>query len=211
MPSKEIWFVRHGLSRANVPEIHEAEFVNPHNNDAHLHHKGIEQAKIQTLDIPDGAHIVCSPLTRALDTAVMGCSFYGGTLTGKNKRIVVHPLVAECLIDISCVGTRKSKLESKYRVIQELTGHEIDFSNVTKEHWWDDGDIAENGRICDLQKSSEQLYNRIREFMKYIQSRPEPVCVVFSHHTFITEFIRLFTGKNVGWLDNCGLIRFTLA
>lgn len=202
MPEKQIWFVRHGLSRANVPEIAQREFLNSHNNDAHLHPHGIEQAANQTLDIPADAHIMTSPLTRAMDTCVLG-------LIGKGTRkIVLCPWIAEYLADITCVGMRKTRLESKCGVLAKLTGHEFDLSLMTDEFWWDDGTITDGGHAQDFNKSSQQFFARMQKFIDYVKNRPETTIVVFSHGIFIHEFLKAFSNIKDHHPPNCGLIIF---
>lgn len=180
--AREIFLIRHGQSTFN--EQFEATGVDPLHFDAPLSRLGLCQVRdarpaAATLGVE---LVVTSPLTRALQTAVL--LFEGGALP-----VVVSSLHRERLGNSCDVGRNPAVLMKEFPA--------LGFDHL-EEVWWHDGEKDERG----VPVEPEPLFHgRVEQFVQWIGARPERAVAVIGHGTF---FHRL-TGRH---LANCEILNW---
>ena len=175
--NKEVYLIRHGQSEANVA----LDLDNPNfYYDAKLTSLGKEQAqdtqkKLKNLDFD---LVLCSPLTRALQTFTL-------IFPNLSQEAVILPFVREHSLCSSEVGRQPSILAKEFP--------EFKFDNL-KNFWWNNNIYIDEKKI--IFESMEDLDKRVLIFKKWIQNRGEKKIALVSHGTFISRIINYL-------LNNC--------
>jgi broad specificity phosphatase PhoE len=156
--TKTIHLIRHGQSTFNVPP-HDASIKDPY-----LTSTGRQQAETLGDTFPCTVDlIVCSPLRRALYTALYA---FGDVLKTGNKKIIAIPELQE-LSKYPCdTGSSLKDLESEFR------GQPVDFSLVHRS--WD----SKEGYWAPTARRSLE---RVKEVRQWLMNRPENSIVVVGH------------------------------
>ena len=174
---KKVYLIRHAQSEANAAiDLDNPTFY----YDAKITTLGKEQAlktRHQISEI-DFDLIVCSPLTRTLET-------FSLLFPKPISNTIFLPLVREHL-DHSCdVGRQPEILQKEFP--------QFNFGNLNK-YWWNNNIPLNEKEI--KQELSYDLDKRVLSFKKWIKERKEKKIAVISHGTFISKIIYYF-------LDNC--------
>lgn len=175
--------IRHGQSEFNVSFGRDR--IDPGITDAPLTELGRRQARgvAEAITGMSGAQrvarLVCSPYTRALQTAAI----IGEIL---DVPISVDPLVRELSAFACDIGTPRTHLVHRFP--------EHDFAGVADEIWWHQHDIE--GR-----ESEEALHERCQTFIETIAARDDWAATGVVTHWGV---IRALTGQRV---DNCAHLR----
>lgn len=156
-----MYFVRHGQSEFNV--VYSVTLKDPGIIDAPITQRGRSQAlgAAKHLHGKNITRIICSPYTRALQTA---------QIIGKHlgiETMVADPLAGErCLF--SCdIGTPRRVLEERWT--------KVDFRYLEKDEWWP-----------AKHESEDDMTRRTQAFMqRYADSADETGLLVVSHWYFI--------------------------
>lgn len=182
----EIFLVRHGQSTFNAAWAESP--VDPLHFDAPLSPLGrlqVENARQRLAGMPAPDLVICTPLTRAIQTAL---GLFGQT----NAPIVVSSMHRERL-DNSCDVGRTAALLAR------------DFPTLSFEHlqdpWWHDGVHDERG-LC--MEPDDVFGERVSEFGAWLPAQPGRLIFVVGHGTF---FHRL-TGQHFA---NCEIVRWNPA
>ena len=170
---KEVYLIRHAQSEANAsldlddPTIY---------YDPRITNSGKQQAVItrKLLANIDFDLIVCSPLTRALQT--FKCIF-----PRPIQNTVVLSLVREYLNDSADVGSQPNTLKKEFA--------NFDFSGLRK-FWWNN-DVPIDEKEINYE-SIQNLDARAKKFKKWIDERNERKIAVISHGTFISRITYYF-------------------
>ncbi len=174
---KQVYLIRHGQSEANVA----LDLDNPNfYYDAKLTTLGKKQAqntkkKLKNIDFD---LVICSPLTRALQT-------FSLIFPNLSKEAVILPLVREHSLCSSEVGRQPSILAKEFP--------DFRFNNL-KKFWWNNNIYIDEKKI--IFESMEDLDKRVLQFKRWIQKRPEKKIALVSHGTFISRIINYL-------LNNC--------
>jgi len=180
---KNVYFVRHGYA------LHNKLFWEIGNNaykirDTQLLAEGVEQAiKLgETWDnINNIELVVCSPLTRTLDTA---------SLIFKDTN---HKIIAlDCLLEYP-LGTDENCNHRKNKsVLMTLYPH-IDFSLLKDEHYhW-----------SDIEETIPELQKRADTFIEWCKGRKEKEICAVSHSSYISNLIFNTIGDENNELQHC--------
>ena len=214
---RTLHFIRHGQSTYNVA-VHETScnsktnLNSPSFVDAPLSAKGIQQAlqlkhRINELK-PDSA--ITSPYRRTLDTCLAACE-------NVNIEIFVTPLCGECMDSICDIGSPPQKLEEVY------ADKSISFSNL-REVWWYKSKHFENCNNTSafiedfinsggekVRETRAELYKRADKFYNYLLAQKEQCIVIFSHHSFLRNFLHWFFDRNLeSRIQNCEILSYNL-
>ena len=170
---KEVYLIRHAQSEANASmDLGNQTFY----YDPHITNLGKQQA-VKTRKILaniDFDLIVCSPLTRALQT--LECVF-----PRLIQNTVILSLVREYLNDYSDVGRQPDVLKKEFT--------NFDFSGLEK-FWWNN-DVPIDEKEINYE-SIQNLDARVKKFKKWIDERNERKIAVISHGTFISRITDYF-------------------
>ena len=175
--NKKVYLIRHGESEANVA----LDLDNPNfYYDAKLTSYGKKQAqdtqkKLKNVDFD---LVLCSPLTRALQTF----SLIFPTLP---QEAVLLPFVREHSLCSSEVGRQPSILAKEFP--------DFNFDNL-KDFWWNNNIRIDEKKI--IFESMEDLDKRVLIFKEWIFKRSEKKIALVSHGTFISRIINYL-------LNNC--------
>ena len=211
---KTFYFVRHGKTFANEFldnfEWGDPTFEEPEMYDTNLSHKGVAHAistheeLISDLDLrtelQDVELVVCSPLSRTLQTAQY-LFYHKEHLLPPNVRRIVHPLVRERLFMTSDVGRLKHILEEEYPG--------WDFSELPTDEWWfvHNEEIHEpyvewrSGKYLCKGEASHIFAERLKELRQWLVNRPEKKILVVGHWG-------VFMGLTGMDFKNCQLRKF---
>lgn len=173
--------IRHGQSEFNVS--FGKDRIDPGITDAPLTELGRQQAHDAAHSITERGEsvrrLVCSPYTRALQTAAIIGERLGLSIT-------VDPLIRELSAFACDIGTPLEHLVDRFP--------EHDFNRVTDEIWWHQHDIE--GR-----ESEEALHTRCQQFVETMAESDDWHDVAVVTHWGV---IRALTGEGV---DNCTQMR----
>eukprot|EP00475_Leptophrys_vorax_P001640 TRINITY_DN108_c0_g1_i1.p2 TRINITY_DN108_c0_g1~~TRINITY_DN108_c0_g1_i1.p2 ORF type:complete len:231 (+),score=56.91 TRINITY_DN108_c0_g1_i1:35-727(+) len=197
---KKITLIRHGESMYNewaknpLTWITLQRFWDPMIFDARLSAVGEEQvrslaAKGVTTAADDDSKVdvvVCSPLTRAIQTAT-------GVFSPDDFKYVVTHLHAE-IMDTACdVGRSPAALQAEFP--------KLDFSGLP-EVWWyhpdETNDQRSGGAI--VKEPRDHAVQRVEQFKEWLKQRPEQHIVVVGH----SAFFKLMLGES-SKMKNCSL------
>mgnify|MGYP001597070650 CR=1 FL=1 len=164
--SKQITCIRHGKSTHNVDynERGEIAFMDPKHEDANLTNVGIEQAQNLSKNIDTFDLVVCSPLSRTLQTTL--------NVFGEIPVIVLDELME---FPLGSHTPNKRKLKSE---LINLYPSCFNFNN-----------IPENPPELSQPEKLENLKDRIFKFNNWIDKRPETKIALVGHCLFISEFL----------------------
>jgi broad specificity phosphatase PhoE len=175
--------IRHGQSEFNV--AFGRDRIDPGITDAPLTELGRQQARVAALAIiarresQPVSRLICSPYTRALQTAAI----IGEIL---DLPISVDPLIRELSAFACDIGTPRAHL------LDRFPAH--DFNRVTDEIWWHRHDV-------DGREPETALHTRCRAFVETMAGHEDwPEVAVVTHW----GVIRALTGEGV---DNCVTLR----
>ena len=175
--SKKIYLIRHGQSEANVA----SDLDNPNfYYDAKLTSLGKNQAKNaqKKLKNIDFDLMICSPLTRALQT-------FSLIFPNLVQDAIILPFAREHCLCSSEVGRQPSILQKEFP----------DFNFYKLKNFWWNNDIPINEKKI-INESMEDLDKRVLVFKNWIQKRSEKRIALVGHGTFISRIINYL-------LDNC--------
>ncbi len=163
-----IYLIRHGQSEFNAAFALEPK-TDPMMFDAHLTELGVQQAKSAREQLFDLKikHVIASPLTRAIQTAMH--------IFGDDYPITINPHIREKLTHSCDVGSHPN-------ILQNLFTH-LNFDHLSP-HWWH-GEPSIEERI---QVEPEKLFlSRAKEFKAWLdQWSGEPLAVI-GHGTFFVQ------------------------
>ena len=170
---KQVYLIRHAQSEANASYEREDQTIY---FDPGITNLGKKQAAIarKLLANIDFDLIVCSPLTRALQTFEF---IFPRPIQNK----VVLSFVREYLNDPADVGSQPNELSEKFE--------NFDFSGLQK-FWWNNDVPIEEKEIN--YESIHNLDARVKKFKKWIEARTERKIAVISHGTFISRITDYF-------------------
>ena len=175
--NKEVYLIRHGESEANVA----LDLDNPNfYYDAKLTSYGKKQAedaqkKLKNVDFD---LVLCSPLTRALQT-------FSLIFPNLSQEAVILSFVREHSLCSSEVGRQPSILQKEFP--------DFNFDNL-KDFWWNNNIHIDKKKI--IFESMEDLDKRVLIFKEWIYKRSEKRIAIVSHGTFISRIINYL-------LNNC--------
>lgn len=181
--ASDIYLIRHGQSTFNA--IHVATGVDPMHLDARLSplgHQQVAQAREALAAIPFEL-VVCSPLTRAIETAA-------GLFAGRDVPFLVTCRHRERLESSCDVGRSPEELAADFP--------HLSFTDL-RSRWWHDGPLNERGLPIE---PVETLEERIAHFKEWIVERPEKTIAVVGHGTFFYHLAGRF-------LANCEVMQWS--
>ncbi len=161
-----MYFVRHGQSEFNV--VYSATLQDPGIRDAPITERGADQAlgAAKHLKHKHITKIICSPYTRALQTAEIIAKHLGITA------MMAEPLAGERRLFTCDIGTPLTQLKKKWPL--------VDFARVEnksegREEWWPGHD-----------ESDDDIARRVNAFAKlYTGANDAETTLVVSHWYFI--------------------------
>nr|CCA20832.1 conserved hypothetical protein [Albugo laibachii Nc14] len=199
---KVLYCIRHGESMYNEWRKHSLLnfswiFVrDPMLFDAPLTAKGQQQAqllsqKIRAQDIHTKVQvIVCSPLTRAIETALEA-------FKGHNIPILLEPLCREELGTACDVGSSPDELEKAFSHVSES----LDFSDLPLLWWLPSSKQTESNGSIELPKTpsdvlsirecSIELENRIQELITKLMALPQQHIAIVGHSGYFKKMLRM--------------------
>lgn len=175
-----MFFIRHGESEFNA--VFSGTGRDPGIADAGLTARGATQAKAAGhLLRNDGiTRIICSPYTRALQTATLVGAEIGIT------QVTVTPLLGERALYSCDIGTHRGTLMEKWQ------GH--DFAALQDDQWW-----PKSG------ETQESIARRVNAFMALHDAGQHSRTLVVSHWYFIFTLTSLdLENAEVVWRDPRG-------
>ncbi|CCI46094.1 unnamed protein product [Albugo candida] len=213
---KVLYCIRHGESMYN--EWRKRSLLNfswiyvrdPMIFDSPLTSKGQKEAqllcqKIKREDIHTKVQvIVCSPLTRAIQTALEA-------FKGCEIPIVLEPLCREELGTACDVGSSPDELEKAFSHASEA----LDFSNLALLWWLPSSKQADSNGSIQLPKTpsevtlirecKKELERRIEEFVKSLMALPQQHIAIVGHSGYFKKMLRMQRK-----LNNCEMHIVTL-
>lgn len=201
--SKEIIIIRHGTTEMNEvlskTSWGSKGFVDANLWDTRLSRRGIEDAQSlnkkvlqKDSDVGDFSRIdllICSPLTRALQTAEIGLK---GDIIRKDIAKIVHPLCRERLYLSSDVGRTKTALRDDYP--------NWNYDYLPETDWWychpKDEEYIEwrpEGKYPCEGEIESYFIDRIKKLKKFLNERDEQCIAVVCHW----GVARALTGKSL--------------
>lgn len=156
-----MYFVRHGQSEFNV--VYSITLQDPGIRDAPITQRGQTQALGAAHHLRDKniQTIICSPYTRALQTAGIIADELG------IKTMMAEPLAGERRLFTCDIGTPKAQLQTAWP--------KVDFSRLQKEEWWPAHDEGE-----------ADIALRVNAFIQLYGNAPSAATtLVVSHWYFI--------------------------
>lgn len=211
LPPTTVHVVRHGesLHNAKVFASYGADANDIRYADSPLTPHGEKQAdsiaaRIAAID-PD--LIVCSPLTRALQTCLRACVGLSGS------KVVVHRGLRERLAYSCDVGSRASVLRERFPG--------VDFGELEEVWWWREGEgegsVEESvERLREGAPGSptgvepkEEWVKRAGHVKRWLVERPERNVVVFGHGVVLRALLA-DRGKQAPFLTNCEIRKIVL-
>ena len=208
--TKEIILIRHGTTEMN--EVLHANpwgsksFVDAALWDTRLSRQGIEDAKLLNKrvlskdsvvgDFKRVELLICSPLTRALQTAEIGLA--GDDVFNKDIKRIVHPLARERLYLSSDVGRPKLELQRDYSnwnydCLEDNEWWYVHPKDKKYVEWRPRGTYPCEGEVEDY------FRDRIIKLRQFLNERPEKVIAVVCHW----GVCRALTGRS---LENCEVV-----
>ena len=174
--NKKIYLIRHAQSEANAAY----DLANEVIYDAKITPLGKQQAlmardKLKNINFD---LIVCSPLTRTLQTLSI-------IFSSQIHSTIILPFIREHLDNTSDTGRQPDILKKEFV--------NLNFDSL-KNFWWNNN-IPIDFNIINYE-SIEDLDRRVFKFKKWINARPEKLIAVVSHGTFISRITNVF-------LSNC--------
>ena len=156
-----MYFVRHGQSEFNV--VYSITLQDPGIRDAPITQRGQTQAAGAARHLREKGitKIICSPYTRAIQTASIIANELG------IETLIAEPLAGERRLFTCDIGTPRKALET--------TWPKVDFSRLEKDEWWPARD-----------ESEDDITQRARAFTGVYGDAPDAAkTLVVSHWYFI--------------------------
>lgn len=183
---RTITFIRHGQSEFNRHWA--ATGTDPLIRDAPLSDLGHEQVRAarpaaRALQ-PD--LVICSPLTRALQTAV---GLFGDD---EAAPIVIDASPRERVTDTDDIGSHPAELATRFP--------RLSFAHLTPT-WWHQGPVDQRGVPVE---PADVFHQRVRSFLVSLDGLPHERIVVVGHGNFFAHIL----GRH---LDNCEIAPYTPA
>jgi glucosyl-3-phosphoglycerate phosphatase len=209
--------VRHGESLHNASyfaalgaDANDARYV-----DAGLTPRGAGQADalVGRVAALEPQLVVCSPMTRAIDTCLRACA----NLNLPPRSVLAHPACTEKLSYSCDVGSPLSALLARFPT--------VNFDAVAgREVWWwrgrGDGAWSAQRSLEELRGGSaaprrgveptENVLRRVGEFRRWLVERAEQRILVFAHGVYLRHLLAKSPRESVPWLDNCEVRKFVL-
>lgn len=193
LPRKTIYLARHGQSTHNAHSlVTEGAGLNDYRYiDAVLTSRGEEQARglRRQLEHLNPDLLVCSPLTRAIQTCLLACQHV-------SKPIIVVPLCAERVAFACDIGRPVEMLQKDFPDLN------YEFVQPPEAWWWMPEkmeDRTSEGSLALLNKHPVGVYKdcepmasfqkRVNDFRLWLLQRPEQKIAVFAHGIFLTKFL----------------------
>lgn len=163
-----MYLVRHGQSEFNV--VYSITLQDPGIRDAPITQRGQTQAAGAAHHLRDKriTKIICSPYTRALQTASIIAHELG------IPTLMAEPLAGERRLFTCDIGTPLRELKE--------TWPKVDFSRLEKDEWWPSQD-----------ESDEHIDQRVRAFTQLYGHEPDAETTLVVSHWY---FIFTLTGKD---------------
>jgi glucosyl-3-phosphoglycerate phosphatase len=163
-----MYFVRHGQSEFNV--VYSITLQDPGIRDAPVTARGRNQAlgAGQHLLHKNITRIICSPYTRALQTASIIAEKIG------ISHMIAEPLVGERRLFSCDIGTPLTPLKQSWP--------KVDFSRAEREEWWPARD-----------ESDEDMAGRVHAFTQLYRDAPDDTTTLVVSHWY---FIFTLSGKD---------------
>ena len=205
--SKRVFLIRHGESEYNVWRKRSLRngtalcVCDPFIFDPRLSPRGAQQAaqlrvELEQRALPEQIElVVCSPLTRALQTCALGFGLSTGSLTGEEpsdsnhhhqRRVLVCALPRERLDKAGDVGLPTEELRKR------LPGDVFTFDegSMSTERWWEGGGGGGDAETRSVQRESmAHLHARVAAFRAWLLGRPESCIAVVGHSAFFKAFM----------------------
>ncbi|MDX1921560.1 MAG: histidine phosphatase family protein [Alphaproteobacteria bacterium] len=166
-----MYFVRHGQSEFNV--VYSATLQDPGIRDAPITKRGADQAlgAAKHLKSRPITKIICSPYTRALQTADIIAKHLG------IKEMMAEPLAGERRLFTCDIGTPLSQLRKKWPSVDftRVENAHSDNNSGGRDEWWPASD-----------ESDDDIARRVNAFAKlYTGAVDAHTTLVVSHWYFI--------------------------
>ncbi|KAL6062566.1 Phosphoglycerate mutase [Balamuthia mandrillaris] len=185
--AKKLYLIRHAESEHNLfSALPGNAKVDPYLWDCNVTEKGrqqIEQLQERVKDIEVDL-IVCSPLTRALQTCL-------GGFAGRNQTVVVTDLCRERLENACDFGRLAKELVEDFPT--------VDFSALPSGIWWyipeelsaqiTEENYKELFREHRWKEPLAEMAERIEAFKRWLLAREEQTIAVVSHSTFLRDMM----------------------
>lgn len=193
IPPKIIYLVRHGQSTHNAHLFAEegADLNDSRYIDAALTSRGEYQARdlLPELERLDPDLLVCSPLSRAIQTCLLACQRI-------SKPLIVNPLCAERVAYACDIGRPVEVLRNDFPDLN------YELVQPPEAWWWMPEELEDRtttGSLALLKKHPVGAYKdceplgslqkRATEFRQWLLQRPEQKIAVFAHGVFLTMFL----------------------
>lgn len=213
-PPKTVYLVRHGESTFNAAYAKSGGAGDPMLFDAPLSTMGDAQVRALNAAVKEGAKlsspqpelVLCSPLTRALQTAL-------GAFAGTRASLAVCADLREHLTESCDVGRPVSALVPEFP--------EVDFTGLADVWWYCDPDAqpplktaedcAKHFKEKGYREPPSLLTARVEAVVEMLKARPERCIALVGHADFFNELaLRLDPDREELWLKNCGVAKFHL-
>jgi len=188
--SKSIYFIRHGYAMHNDLFWSIGTDAYTKYQDTPLLHKGYLQAndckkkhvkpwngKLKNIDI-----VLVSPLSRCINTAL---SIFGDTTHYSTKFIAL-----DCLMEYPQGGDELCNKRKKIEILKD-NYPTINFSELRRDYW-------DNNK-----ESIEELEERIKAMVNYIQKLDGKRIAVVSHSSFLGQYLHKKIGDEHNELEHC--------
>ena len=200
---KTLLLVRHGQSMHNISDV--AQFGDQGADatlyDAPLSPLGHEQvAALAGHELLAKAEfIICSPLTRAIQT------MYGAFPPDRGAPpapVELWPLAAEHLTDSCDIGSGAAEIGRKFS--------SLDVSKLPEVWWYTDEETSREDAFASRERYREYgfmepeltLIKRVDAFVAALRQRPERVIAIFGHSDFFNFVMERHGGVLDYWLEN---------
>jgi len=183
--NKVLYFIRHGTALHNILFFKYGNSVYRRYRDTPLVATGMEESKLlgeNWKDINKIELVIVSPLLRTLQTTE-------NIFSKKNIPIIGLDCLMEYPQGLEICNHRKSIIEYK------PCYPKVDFSHI-------ENDIEKNWR-CDRYETIEELDDRIKNMIGFINTRNEKHIAVVSHSSFIQQFLYNKIGDEENELIHC--------
>jgi len=246
LEKRTVFFIRHGESIWNEAQAKNDFATMARTTDHSLSSKGVKQAEAlsgkleKALQHPrnaDGEDMATadayyvSPLTRAIQTAVIGLGpMLDQRQSNEHERgefmLMGSAREKQNLGGLDSMSTKIGAeiLQHTHRELGELYGRRsddgINISRIFNGIHWDVADAEEDWWCFNQSDSKEDLTYRLEDFMSQLLYTPHRKAVVVGHSHFFREVFKTFLSKDLpkaktttftrDKMDNCGVVRLEL-
>jgi broad specificity phosphatase PhoE len=186
LSSKQLYLIRHGESTHNVFAEQNHSEEDPFFWDAVLSDKGMQQVEALKKKVAALAVdlVVCSPLTRAIQTCL-------GAFGDRSLPLLLVEISREKIENACDIGKPLSQLRLEFP--------QFDFSFMFNEIWWFvperlQGKVTvENFKEIfekdHYREPEELLSQRVKDLKQWLLKRPEKRIAIVGHSNFLREFL----------------------